>query len=109
MRIRPEVFRRLCRARRALTEIPEDPPPVEGVAREARISPFHFIRQFDAVFGQTPHQLRIEARLARARRLLALGELRSPTCACAAGQPRVGDSAPAAGVNASHARTGCGG
>jgi AraC-like DNA-binding protein len=75
MLIRPEVFRSLCRARRALTEIPEAPPSIAEVAREARISPFHFIRQFDAVFGQTPHQLRIQARLDRARRLLAMGEL----------------------------------
>jgi len=75
MVIRPEVFRRLCSARRSLTEIPETPLSVAEVAREARISPFHFIRQFDAVFGQTPHQLRIEARLQRAKRLLAMGEL----------------------------------
>ncbi|HTR03933.1 MAG TPA: AraC family transcriptional regulator [Thermoanaerobaculia bacterium] len=75
MVIRPEVFRRLCRARRALTEIPEETPSVAEVAREARISLFHFIRQFDAVFGSTPHQLRIEARLDRAKRLLAAGEL----------------------------------
>ena len=75
MLIRPEVFDRLCRARRALTEIPEEPPSVAEVARQARISPFHFIRQFDAVFGSTPHQLRIQARLNRAKRLLAAGEL----------------------------------
>ena len=62
MVIRPEVFRRLCSARRSLTEIPETPLSVAEVAREARISPFHFIRQFDAVFGQTPHQLRTPGR-----------------------------------------------
>jgi AraC-like DNA-binding protein len=75
MVIRPEVFRRLCRARRSLTEIPEAPPSIREVAREAGISSFHFIRQFDAVFGHTPHQLRIQARLERAKRLLAMGEL----------------------------------
>ncbi len=75
MLIRPEVFERLCRAREALTEIPEEAPSIQDVAREARISPFHFIRQFDAVFGRTPHQLRIQARLDRAKRLLAAGEL----------------------------------
>ena len=75
MVIRPEVFDRLCRARRALSETAEEPPSIAEVAREARISPFHFIRQFDAVFGRTPHQLRIQARLDRARRLLAMGEL----------------------------------
>jgi AraC-like DNA-binding protein len=75
MRIRPEVFERLCRARRALAELSEGAPSVAEVARDARISPFHFIRQFDAVFGQTPHQLRIQSRLDRAKRLLAAGEL----------------------------------
>src|SRR5512143_3192251 len=75
MLVRPEVFERLCRARGALTGETEAPPPIEAVARSAGISPFHFIRQFDAVFGWTPHQLRIRSRLDRARRLLAVGEL----------------------------------
>jgi AraC-like DNA-binding protein len=44
------------------------------LARELHISPFHFIRQFEAVFGLTPHQFRIQARLDRARHLLAMGE-----------------------------------
>ena len=37
------------------------------------MSPFHFIRQFSALFGDTPHQFRIQARLDRAKELLALG------------------------------------
>lgn len=73
MRLRPEVFECLCRAREALTEEPEIAPSIDEVAREAGISPFHFIRQFEAVFGWTPHQLRIQSRLDRAKRLLAAG------------------------------------
>jgi AraC-like DNA-binding protein len=73
--IRPEVFRRLCQAREALTEDSEVAPSIDMVARSAGISPFHFIRQFDALFGLTPHQLRIQSRLDRARRLLAMGGL----------------------------------
>lgn len=38
-----------------------------------QISPFHFIRQFEAVFGVTPHQFRIQRRLDLARQLLAAG------------------------------------
>jgi AraC-like DNA-binding protein len=38
-----------------------------------RISPFHFIRQFEAVFGVTPHQFRIRTRIDAAKHLLALG------------------------------------
>lgn len=39
------------------------------------MSPFHFIRQFEALFGSTPHQFRIERRVDRAKRLLASREL----------------------------------
>jgi AraC-like DNA-binding protein len=35
------------------------------------MSPFHFIRQFEALFGLTPHQFRISLRIDHARRLLA--------------------------------------
>jgi hypothetical protein len=38
------------------------------------MSPFHFIRQFRAVFGSTPHQFRIQSRLDKAKELLALSE-----------------------------------
>jgi AraC-like DNA-binding protein len=75
MLLKPGVFRGLCRARDLLHEVPERSWTVEEVAREVGISPFHFIRQFETVFGRTPHQFRIESRLDRARRLLAAGRL----------------------------------
>jgi AraC-like DNA-binding protein len=75
MLVRPVLFQGLCRARRALRSAAERPVTVDEAAQLAGISTFHFIRQFDAVFGATPHQYRIEARLDRARRLLAKGEL----------------------------------
>src|SRR5512143_3825229 len=75
MLVGPSLFSGLCRARRALRSVTERPLSIEEAARLAGISPFHFIRQFEAVFGATPHQYRIEARLDRARRLLAKGEL----------------------------------
>jgi AraC-like DNA-binding protein len=53
------------------------------IAREAGISHFHFIRQFRAVFGLTPHQYRIDARLRQARLLLASDNY-SVTDACMA-------------------------
>jgi len=68
-------FERLCRARRMLAEFGEDALPLREIAREAGISPFHFIRQFEALFGITPHQLRIRARLEQAKLLLAEGHL----------------------------------
>jgi AraC-like DNA-binding protein len=54
MRLRDHNFRdhnfaRLCRAREMLQEVQEDAPSVEHVARAVEISPFHFIRQFEAL------------------------------------------------------------
>jgi AraC-like DNA-binding protein len=72
--LKHEGFRRLCRARELLQEIREPAPTIAELAREVRISPFHFIRQFEAVFGVTPHQYRIQARLEIAKALLARGE-----------------------------------
>jgi AraC-like DNA-binding protein len=74
MLLRHEVFRRLVRARDILQEVHDRHVSIDAVAREVEISPFHFIRLFEAVFGQTPHQFRIQARLDRAKRLLASGQ-----------------------------------
>jgi AraC-like DNA-binding protein len=81
MLLRSDIFHRLCRGRELLLEIPFEPRSIEEIAREIRISPFHFIRQFEAVFGATPHQFRIQSRLDRARLLLATGS-RSVTEVC---------------------------
>jgi|SRR5438128_4882981 len=67
-------FERLCRARRLLAEVGRDALPLREIAREAGISQFHFIRQFAALFGITPHQLRIRERLEQAKLLLASGQ-----------------------------------
>jgi AraC-like DNA-binding protein len=67
-------FVHLCQARDLLREVYDQPLSVRHVAREAAMSPFHFIRQFTAVFGETPHQFRIRARLDRAKHLLALSD-----------------------------------
>jgi len=65
------AFVRLCRARDQLRALDGRPLTIDAVAREAAISPFHFIRQFQSVFGTTPHQYRIAAKLERACDLLA--------------------------------------
>ena len=59
----------LCRARALMRS---SGVSVRAAAARTRLSPFQFIRRFHAVFGATPHQLRIAARVDRARRLLAL-------------------------------------
>jgi AraC-like DNA-binding protein len=67
------AFRNLCRARDLLVQVHDEPLSIEQVAKAAAISPFHFIRQFEALFGVTPHQFRMRARLDRAKQLLAAG------------------------------------
>ena len=68
------AFTRLCRARDLLRNIDERRLSIQQVAREAGVSPFHFIRQFQAMFGCTPHQFRIQAQLDRAKHLLAVSD-----------------------------------
>jgi AraC-like DNA-binding protein len=82
-------FTLICRARRRLCDLEEPSLTVASIARESGISYFHFIRRFQAIFGTTPHQYRIEARLREARLQLARGG--SVTEACfAAGFESVG-------------------
>jgi AraC-like DNA-binding protein len=77
-----EASRRgLARARERLADIDACARPGAEIAREAGLSPFHFIRRFEEVFGVTPHQFRIDRRIERAKQLLASGRS-SVTDAC---------------------------
>src|SRR5437660_9628586 len=69
-----DVFANLCRARDLLHAPGDARVSIRDVARDVRISPYHFIRQFEALFGETPHQYRIRARIDRAKELLAAGD-----------------------------------
>jgi AraC-like DNA-binding protein len=64
------VARRLGRAKAMLREALDEKLTIDEVAREAGLSPGQFIRTFKAIFGATPHQVRIDARLDLAKRLL---------------------------------------
>jgi AraC-like DNA-binding protein len=44
---------------------------LEDIARQAGVSPFHFLRLFSAALGVTPHQYLVRSRLRRAARHLA--------------------------------------
>src|SRR5262245_66139913 len=74
-----QAFADLCRARVLLRS--SRPVAIREAAAVARLSPFQFIRRFKALFGDTPHQIRIATRIDRARRLLALTD-RSVTTVC---------------------------
>jgi AraC-like DNA-binding protein len=74
------TFRRLCRARDLLADLHSANISIEEAARAANLSSFHFIRRFQAVFGETPHQFRTRERLTAARRLLARGHSVTDVC-----------------------------
>jgi AraC-like DNA-binding protein len=61
---------RIGRARDLLCQALDQKVTIQQAAREAGLSPGQFIRTFKAVFGETPHQVRIDARLDLAKRLL---------------------------------------
>jgi AraC-like DNA-binding protein len=69
------MFRRLCEARDALCAVDGagPAPSIREIAAGVRMSPYQLIRRFEALFGETPHQRRIRARVERAKQLLALG------------------------------------
>jgi AraC-like DNA-binding protein len=64
------VVRRLSKARDLLCQELDEKLTLDQAARAAALAPSHFIRAFKAVFGQTPHQVRIDARLDLAKQLL---------------------------------------
>jgi AraC-like DNA-binding protein len=80
MRLEGATRKRLSRARDLLADASEGRRSVEDVARAIGISPFHFIRQFEVVFGVTPHQFRIQTRLDRVKLLLANGSSVTEAC-----------------------------
>jgi len=80
MVLAPDSFARLCRARDLLREVPDTRVTIADAAREAAMSPYHFIRRFEALFVQTPHQFHIQSRLDRAKVLLARGHSVTEVC-----------------------------
>ena len=74
------TFIQLCRARDLLADVRSPDVSIAAAAREASLSSFHFIRRFQAVFGETPHQFRTRERLNAAQRLLARGHSVTDVC-----------------------------
>jgi AraC-like DNA-binding protein len=72
--MKEHAFVRLCRARDLLRSTCASNVALPEIADAANMSTFHFVRSFQALFGQTPHRYRIQARIQIARELLARGE-----------------------------------
>jgi AraC-like DNA-binding protein len=62
--------RHLVRARDLADRRYFEPLTVAGLAREAGLSPAYFSREFQRVFGESPHQYLLTRRLERAAALL---------------------------------------
>lgn len=60
----------LCNARDQLRDVGYAERSIDEVAKSAAMSRFHFVRQFKAVFGETPVRFRTRMRLDQAKYLL---------------------------------------
>jgi AraC-like DNA-binding protein len=75
-----DVYRRLCRARDFIHEQHAESLTLEGMAREAGVSPYHFLRLFREAFQETPGQCLQRVRLERAKELLRRGDAVTEVC-----------------------------
>ncbi len=71
VKTRPQDRRRAVATALWIDAHAQQPVNLESAAREAGLSPFHFLRLFSNVLGVTPHQYLVRSRLRRAARLLA--------------------------------------
>lgn len=67
----PGAVARVTRVVRMLERYPDSPHNLAGLAREARLSRYHFLRVFEALTGVTPHQYLLRGRLRRAAQRLS--------------------------------------
>jgi AraC-like DNA-binding protein len=62
----PSAIARVTRAVRIIERHPEAGHRLGSLAREARLSPYHFLRTFERLTGVTPHQYLLRVRLKQA-------------------------------------------
>lgn len=70
-RASPRDRRRVVETALWLDANAHEPVDLERAARQAGVSPFHFLRLFAGIVGVTPHQYLLRSRLRRAARALA--------------------------------------
>ena len=71
----PPLEHELRRALRFIRRSFHRHPRLPEIARAARLSPFHFHRQFKRRYGQTPRQMVSQLQVARAKELMLRGVL----------------------------------
>ena len=67
----PGTVARVTRVVRRMDHDPDGAHTLRALAQEARLSPYHFLRTFQALTGATPHQYVLRMRLRRAATRLA--------------------------------------
>jgi len=70
----PDVYERLCRARKFIDLCYDLPLNLEQISSQACFSRYHFLRLFHAAFDKTPHQYLVERRIAKAKEHLSSNE-----------------------------------
>lgn len=72
---RKELYRRLHIGRDFIVDNLQKSLSLEQIAQTAALSPYHFLRSFKQLFGQTPHAYLTTQRLKKAQHLLTQTEL----------------------------------
>jgi AraC-like DNA-binding protein len=72
----PAAIARITDIVRAIDADPASDLTLVRLARDAELSPFHFLRTFEAVTGTTPHQYMLRARLRKAAIRLAREDMK---------------------------------
>ncbi len=72
----PDVYERLCRARRFMDLCYDLPLNLDQISSHACFSRYHFLRLFRRAFNKTPHQYLVERRIEKAKELLSSKDLR---------------------------------
>lgn len=67
---RPELLRRLLRAKDRMDGAPHEQWPIRRLAQVSSVSPAHFARSFKQAFGLPPHRYLLTRRIERAVALL---------------------------------------
>jgi AraC-like DNA-binding protein len=81
----PSALARVTRTVRMIEHDPSRTLSIQELAREARLSPYHFLRTFQQLTGLTPHQFVMRIRLREAALRLAAGPARIVDIAFASG------------------------
>jgi len=74
------LYKRIVQAKLFIDSHYAEAIDLDNIADEALFSKFHFIRLFNSIYGQTPHQYRTSLRIEKAKDLLRAGETVRDAC-----------------------------